>query len=491
MRAVPVEGRQGDRLLMSNTAALFAGRCVTAALGWAGTLLVVRSLSVDAFGRFSFVFSLLGLVSVFSELGLGRVAIRGLVDDGTDRRAFAGSLLVLRGLLGLVSYGAAFAFVTLAGYPSDVVVATAVAGIVVLLATPAHAVEGVFQAHLRLGTVAVGNVIGQLAQFGVIAAIAVGGGGMIAFVVPAVVGEAVVLGWRLYRVRVLQGLRPNVNWSQWRDLLVEALPLAAGNVLAVFMYRVDSIMLSRLDTFDAVAVYGVAYKFVDLVHFLPAAIMASLLAMMVRAWPADPEDFARIFRRGFSLLAFATIFIAVQFTLFAEPLIGLLYGTDYAAGHEAAKVVVIAECIGAFGVLAFTTLVALGQHRVYPLATMLGLTTNVGLNLWLIPIASYHGAAWATLVTEVLVVAILMRAVLGPGWLGPLPWSTLAAYGAAAAVGVGCAAAVWQVAPWPLAAMCAAAAQLGALRLLAGRPANWFKLDAAARPEPTPEGAGR
>jgi O-antigen/teichoic acid export membrane protein len=211
---------------------MVGARYVVAALGWAGTVLIVRHLSVEQWGAFSFVFSLLGLLAVFTELGLGRVAIKGLVDGERDRATFAGTLVVLRGLLGLLAYLAALAFVVLADYPGEVVRATAVAGLVVVLATPSHAVEGVFQAHLQMGTVAVGNVLGQLAQIALVVALVSAGGSVVLFTVPAVACEVVILAWKVRRVRRLQPVRLNVDLATWWALLKEAAPLAAGVVLA-------------------------------------------------------------------------------------------------------------------------------------------------------------------------------------------------------------------------------------------------------------------
>ena len=140
----PADVERRRRALLTNTGALVAARSVVAGLGWVGTLIIVRRLTVAEFGRFTFVFSLLALVSVFTELGLGRVAVAGLLDETRDRATFAGTLVLLRTVLALLTYAAAMAFVVVAGYPAEVVRATAVAGVVVILATVSHAIEAIF-----------------------------------------------------------------------------------------------------------------------------------------------------------------------------------------------------------------------------------------------------------------------------------------------------------------------------------------------------------
>lgn len=455
----PADGALQLGGLVANAGAMVAARYIVAALGWLGTLIIVRSLSVAQFGRLAFVLSLVTLVSVFADLGIGRLSIKGLLDGDREPAAFAGTLIVLRAVMATVTYGCAVAFVAVAGYPREVLTATVVAGVALLIATPSHAVESVFQAHFRLRSVAVANVAGQLSQLALTAAIAVAvGGSVVWFAVPALVGEVVIFSWKLVAVRRIQPLRLNVDWATWRELLVEAAPLAAGSIMATFYYRLDSVMLSKLDTFSAVAIYNVAYKFVDIVHYLPSALMVPVLAMLVRSWPHDMNRFGETFHRAFTILVLACVLVAVEFLVFARPLIAMLYGREYAAGANAARLVVMAQCIGAFGTLAFTVLVAMGRNRLYPIVTLIGLVVNVGLNLLLIPAASYSGAATATLITEVIVVGIVMVPVARMEALRPLPLRplglTLVAGGLSALVAV----VVRTVVPWPAAAVAAAAA---------------------------------
>ncbi len=78
--------------LISSSGALIASRLAVAVMGWAGTVLIVRNLSTADWGRFSFIFGFLGLLSVITDLGVGRLAIAGLLEEHTDRSRFAGSI---------------------------------------------------------------------------------------------------------------------------------------------------------------------------------------------------------------------------------------------------------------------------------------------------------------------------------------------------------------------------------------------------------------
>ncbi len=448
------KGRSGESVgLVANSAALLASRLAIAALGWSGTVLIARALPLDEFGQFTLVFTLLGLMSVVTDMGVGRVAIGGVLDESRDQGGFVGSYIVLRAVLGGLGYLLALAVVVVLGYPTAVVAATAVAGIVVLLATPSHALDVVFQAHLSMHVVAVVLVGGMLAQLALTVLIAVVDGSLLAFCVPAVVCELVVLAWKLPLARARVRPRFHVDLRLWGALLREAAPLAVGFGLATIYYRVDALMLSKLDSFESVGIYGVAYKFIDVVHFVSTAVTVPLLTLLVRSWSGDMPAFRLEVRRAASLLALLGGLALAELLAFAGPVTALLYGDQYAVGADATRLLAVSECLSFFVSLSLTCLIAAGSHGRYPLVMLGGLVVNVGLNLVAIPRWSYLGAAGATLVTELVVLGVMWALLLRVDGVRPMRLGHLAvvplAVGAAVGAGLGSA----LVVPWPVAAV--------------------------------------
>lgn len=482
-------GQPSEENLISSSGSLLASRLVVAVLGWAGTVLIVRTLSPSDWGRFSFIFGFLGLLSVITDLGVGRVIIAGLLDPETDREHLAGAYVALRLTMGLIGYVVAVAFVTLAGYPTKVVAGTVVAGLVLVLATPSHGLTAVFQAGRRLRSVAVAETLGQLAQLGLTVAIVTAGGSLVWLTVPAVAFEAAALVYKLRHIPGGMRLRYRFDWPVWRHLLREAVPLAVGTILASAYNRIDVVMLSRLDTFTATGIYGIAYKFADVVQFVATALSTAALPALVSARPSQPETFHRTFSKAFLLCFLAGALIVTEFVLFARPFLTVLYGHRYGIGASATKLVVAGEVARFFTVLAFVTLVAVGRNRQYPVVALGGLALNVGLNLWLIPARSFEGAAIATLVTEALVAGVMLVLTLRIDGIRPLPLGAagrgLIAMAVAGAVG----AAASHVTPWPVATVATAAAFLAACHV--GRVGGPGGLPALLRMDSPPDDVQR
>ena len=443
--------RQPPRGLVGNAGALLGSRLLRALLSWAGTIMVARTLSPEEFGQFTLVFTVLGLMSVVTDMGIGRLAVRGILDDHSAR-TFPGTYLALRSLLGVVGYVVAVVVVVVMGYPREVVVATAVAGVVIVLATPSNALLAVFQARMRLGTVSIAETAGTLAQLGFTAAVVLAGGTLLLFVLPALLYEVVVLAWKIVAARRLVTLRPRVDLPMWRGLMREALPLSIGYGLLTIYTRVDAVMLSKLSGFESVGIYGVSYKFVDLVHFVSSAVTIPLLTLLVRSWPQHLEEFRAAVRRAAMLLAVAGGLALTGILGFIGHATDFLYGHHYAAGAHATRVLTLAEMLAFATSLALCCLIASERHRHYPLVIAAGLAVNVGLNVVLIPRLHYDGAALATLISNILVASALWWALLRVPGVRPLRLGRAAAAVPAVALGLITGWLLDAVVPWPLAA---------------------------------------
>ena len=102
---------------------------VVAALGWGGSLLIVRRLSPDDWGSFSFIFNLLGLLGLVADFQTSRIVVGEVLEAGDDLTRLVGSFVAFRIALGAVMYVLAIAFVVVGGYPHLVIEGVMVGGL--------------------------------------------------------------------------------------------------------------------------------------------------------------------------------------------------------------------------------------------------------------------------------------------------------------------------------------------------------------------------
>lgn len=409
------------------TLAILVSRVIVAALGWVGSVIVARTLGAEEWGQFSFVFALLGVMSIVTDLGVGRVVLARLIDgDAEEIARTAASFIALRTVLGVVGYMLALGYVVALRYPGSVIAATAAAGVVVILATPSHALSVLYQSRHRMLLVAAAESVGQTVQLALTVLAAIFAPVLLAFVLPAVGNEALKLIFKGLGLRNRSlGLRParRVDAWRWLPMLKEAVPLAIGFALTVAMMKIDILMLSLMDTFDAVGMYSIGYKFSDIIDTFALAAAAPVSTLLVAAWPADLTAFRNRTRSAAMLFALGGGVCVVAFWPSARPLTTLLYGEPFAPSARAAQLLVLGAAVMALIVLGIYLLTAAGKQRHYPAVALLGLVLNIVLNLILIPRMSYYGSAVATVATWAVTCAILwlvIRRVMPVGGLLPV-----------------------------------------------------------------------
>jgi len=483
--ATSEQGRAGKpaRLtpVLRDTTSLAASRLAVAALGWAGTLILIRVLTRTGFGQYSLVFGVLGMLEIVTQSLAPRVALRGLTDSD-DPEVFFGGYVLLRSALGVLAYGVAVGFVVVAGYPPVVVRTTAVAGLV-LVNVISDSYWLVLTVRQELYRLAIAQLLGQLVQLALTVGLALAGASVTVFTLPVVAGQVVVLAYVLRCGRAM--IRPRYRFQprSWKPLLLASVPVAVGEGLVILYQNVDSVLLSKLQGFQAVAIYNVGSKFSILAEVFPMAISFATAGVLAKAWPERPDAFYGTVKNMFLALTMAAGLVLVEFSVFAPQAIALLYGHRYAMAADAARLVVAGACVAFLSIVATAALAAQGRNSSYVIAGGAGLLLNVGLNLVLIPALSYTGAGIVTLVSEAAVAACQAGVLLARAHHPVMPWRPLgrcvAAGGVAAAVAVGTA----RLLPWPAAAALAGAVYLGglhALRVNGRRGLRSFALDVTA-----------
>ncbi len=410
--------------LLSGAGVMLTSRLIVAALGYLGTILIVRELSRTDYGSFAFVFSLLGLLGLVADFETSRVVLTEM-GRGGDLSSLAGRFFVFRVGLGLVTYALALVIVVVGPYSGKEIAGVAIGGLSLVIASGFWALISVCQARMWLRAVAFALIAGQVVQTAIIVALHVSHNGtMLRYVVPFVVCDIVSLICLAVAVHRVLPLRPRVDVASWRRWLREAAPLAIGSAIGTLYFKIDSVMLTLLlhgsTARVAVGTYQVGYKFSDLLAFVAPALIAVILPVLSRSFPDRPDEFRRVWRQSLVIVLVIGALATITFAALAVHVIPLLFTSKYAAATAPARWLVAGQALNFATQLCYVTLVAAGRTRLYPWVTLAGLAVNVTLNVVLIPHHQEMGAAVATVITEVVVLALLVRSMAGLP-IRPLP----------------------------------------------------------------------
>lgn len=378
--------------------ALLSIRLITGYLGQAG------------FGEYATVLAFFAFFGALGDLGLATLTTREISKPDADEAAILGKVVALRLVASLVLIVLAPCILLLLHYRLEVKEGIMLAVIALLFAQLSTLLNSLYQKRLKMDRVAMVEFVGKGLQLGLIYLVVRFDLGFTALV-------GVLLANMVFNVSFVFLLsRPLVRFSLhfdipfWRTLLRDALPLGAMAIITFLYFKMDTILLSFLRPAAEVGIYNVAYKIMENLIFFPAMLAGLILPVLSRAYRLNREQFQAIARKTAKVFLAIVLPIVLGMIFLAPDIIRIVSGSGF---EDSARVLQILSLslAGIFFGHFFNMLILVGNvQKKLMWALLMVAAFNISLNLFLIQIFAYKGAAIASALTELLVVLI-------SGWL--------------------------------------------------------------------------
>jgi O-antigen/teichoic acid export membrane protein len=404
--------RVGSRRVLGDVGIQLGGQIVNVAFGIVTTVVLVRALEATRYGEWATILAVIDLVGMVGNLGLETVAIRLATQEPEREGAWVGAAASLRLAIALPALVVFVAVLALVASDTQMWVTGLVLSLGFLVSA-LSTLRIVFRLHVRNHVTVFFTTLNSVLWAGSVVAIAASGGGMVAFAVAFIVITFIVQGsLAVVAVRTI-----NVRWKGARELWPRLLGIGISVGVAAtltFAYgRIDQILVYELAPDSAeVGIYAAMYKILDNAGFVPMAVMVTLFPIMAGLYPADPPRLRRMMQIAIDYLSFVALGGLALTIAAAEPLVELLYGSEFTSGSTVLTILIAAFIPICIGNVAGNMVVAMDLQRRYIWLAALGLVVNVALNLVLIPEYGIEAAAWVTLATEVVVVSLSTIMVL-------------------------------------------------------------------------------
>jgi O-antigen/teichoic acid export membrane protein len=203
---------------------------------------------------------------------------------------------------------------------------------------------------------------------------------------------------------------PKFVLSKVKEDLKLGFSFAIGISAQTIYNDIDKSMLAKLSTLESAGIYGAAYHILN-VSFTPilSLAMASFRNFFQQGASGIKSSFELCKKLlpmsvGYSLIAI------VGLAVFA-PLVPLILGSEYKDSATALMLLSPSIFFRTMHIFAADTLTGADLQEVRSGSQVLVAVVNGLLNYWLIPLYSWRGAIWATLISECLLMIVLWIAV--------------------------------------------------------------------------------
>lgn len=373
-------------------------------------LFMPRYLGSEEYGRLYLAMSIAMILEIVIDFG-GQYHITKEVSRSPNRTStFLVNSFLLRSLLWICGMVALFLFAVLAGYTSAITKLLLVFGIAKLWEGFGRALRNCFQGRELMQYPSLAAMAERvfLTTVGVAALML----GADALTIAIAMASSTLLGFFIslsFTSRIVAVL-PGIDWKTVRQLLIQGIPYFLWTTFSVVYFRVDAVMLSLMTPVAVVGWYGVAYRFFDVLMFMPSIYCAAILPILSRLWKDTHMSFAEATTKSLDYLTLCAIPTAVLVYAFADEIIKLFFGfPEYEESVILLRIFALCLPFIYSDFVLGTVLLATDKQRELSLISFLAIPLNIGFNFLLIP--RFHsafgnggiGAALATLITELFI----------------------------------------------------------------------------------------
>lgn len=394
---------------------VLGGSVLSQAMGLGTRIVMTRFLPVDGYGEVVLGITVLNLLGIVSIVGLGQAQTRYLprAESREERSEIAATIYQIG--IGLSTIWALVGFFSAEFIAGTIFDSPGMAHVVRVfaLSLPFYvfyklSLKGIQGHKETTPNILTRNVVHPLTRLGAVAALALGGFGVVgisigynfAFVLGGLVAFYFFVRGGQYRIRSL--LTPSRD-GRYRELLAFSVPLAVSASFGLVTKNSDRFLLGVFETSSAVGIYDVAFLLSQFILFF-GPVLNYLFQPIMAEYDAD-DDFRRmdqlytIITRWLVILTFPIFALLV---LFPETMLGTFFGSEYRAGGFALMLLAIGFFAAQFVGLSGSFLTSTGETKILMYISATTATLNLGLNIALIPVFGIVGAAVATVGASIL-----------------------------------------------------------------------------------------
>ena len=364
-------------------------------------IVLARTLGASDYGIFVGITALATMINSFAGWGSSQILVKHVSVERSQLRYYWGNGLATVFFMGTfltIVFTAIGPYLSRGNFPPTVIALILIADLI-----------GYNINDLSISAfIATGNA--RMAAFN---AICLGGTKLIAALILALaVTEASAVHWAyLYCISTMLpalislGIvnkwldKPKFSFSRLKQEVVQGFYFSVSQSSDFINENIDKIMLASVASLQATGVYGAGFRILT-VFKIP------ILSVSGATFPRFFQNGARGIRGSFQFakklmpigIGYGLISCLILFLI--SPYVEGILGQEYADIRVLLQLIALLPLITVFQILLGDTLTGAHYQSYRTSVQVLAAGLNVILNVWLIPLYSWHGAAWATMTSE-------------------------------------------------------------------------------------------
>lgn len=363
-------------------------------------MLSARFLGPSNYGLIKYAASVVAFAMPLMKLGLDATLVHELVEHPEKEGEIIGTSLLMNFLSGLACIGGVVAF-------SSVINAGEKETIIVCLLYSLSLVFAAFemvQYWFQYKLMSKYSSLVMLAVYFVVSAYKIFLLATQKSVYWFAVSNSVEFGlvaFSLIAIFLKKGGRLRFSLKNGISMLKKSRHFMVASMMVVVIQNTDHVMLTKIAGKAENGFYSAAITCTIIAQFVFTAIIDSFRPVILENKKENSPEYERNVSGLYCITQYLALVQSIFFTVFAELIVFVLYGADYAATVTVLRILIWYFSFSVMGVVRNVWIVAEQKQKYLWIINLSGVLLNVGLNAILIPYFGACGAAVASLATQI------------------------------------------------------------------------------------------
>lgn len=389
-----------NKKVAKNAAWIIGIRIVQSILALVISMLTARYLGPSNYGLISYASSVVAFVVPIMQLGLPNILVQEIVNKSKQEGEILGTSIVLSVISSFACILGVVAFANIVNVGETMTITVCALYSLLLLARAMEIVQYWFQAKLASKYVSITSFVAYTIVSGYKIFLLATEKSIYWFAVSNALDYAIIGLVLLIIYRKLSGTRLSFSTALAKSMLTKSRYYIVSNMMITIFAQTDRIMLKLMIDDAAAGYYSAAVSCAGISGFVFSAIIDSMRPLIFESKKEDDVAFEKNVSRLYCIVIYLSLAQSVFVTLFALPIVNILYGSAYQKTIGILRVLVWYTTFSYIGAIRNIWILAENKQKYLWIINLSGALTNVLLNAILIPLLGGVGAALASLITQ-------------------------------------------------------------------------------------------
>ena len=388
--------------IVKNASWIIMCRIAQAILSLLVSMITARYLGPSNYGLITYASSIVAFIVPVVQLGLNCTLVQELVDSPDSCGDIIGTSTIITMISSLIGILGTWAFTAIANTNETETMMVSVIYSISLIFQMAEMIQYWYQSKLISKYVSIVSLISRVIVSVYKIYIIIAGKNIYWF---AIVNsfDFAMISIALFAIYFkLGGDKLSFSFKTAKKMLAKSKHfIIAGMMVSVFS-QTDKIMLKLMIGDAEIGFYSAAITCAGMSVFVFTAVMDSFRPVIFENAKTDVALYKKNTVRLYSLIIYMALIQSVILTIFAKPIINLLYGADYLPAVIILQIITWYSAFSYLGSARGIWFLAEGKQKYVWITNLVGATINVLGNIMLIPLLGACGAAISSVVTQFL-----------------------------------------------------------------------------------------